>query len=176
MGGIVRCATTCRHGGTPSVRRRGSDRLLGTPGAAPRPASGGGLRGPAAQLDRLHRGRCRPGEPRSARGSSAILLIAASSSASALGNLLQWLTIRGSGLSLSMALVLTDDHVELVSLGLLGGKRRFGDGARTIPYADLLGAEDEGRAAAAGGCGVRTPQDEIRLDAGALGAAGPRRP
>ena len=83
-----------------------------------------------------------------------------------LGNLLQWLTIRGSGLSLSMALVLTDDHLELVRLGLLGGKRSAT--ARTIPYADLLGAEMRVGLLQLG-LRLRTAQDEIRLDAGRWG-------
>ena len=90
-----------------------------------------------------------------------------------LGNLLQWLTIRGSGLSLSMALVLTDDHLELVRLGLLGVEA-LGDGThdslRRPPR-----RRDEGRAAADWGCGS-VPRRRRSGSTPGAGAAGPRRP
>jgi hypothetical protein len=54
----------------------------------------------------------------------------------AVGYLLLWLRIRGSGQSISMALVLEPDRLDLLRLGALGIAKPSGT-IRSIPYTDV---------------------------------------
>ena len=55
------------------------------------------------------------------------------------GYLILWLAIRGSGKTMGMALVVEDDHVELLQMSAFGN-RPVGT-LRSIPYADIAGVD-----------------------------------
>ena len=88
------------------------------------------------------------------------------------GYLILWLTIRGSGKTLGMALVLEDDHVELLQLSPLGN-RPVGT-LRSIPYADIAGVDADDRFLEIR-IAIRTNHDALELTGGkrGVGAAPP---
>jgi hypothetical protein len=88
------------------------------------------------------------------------------------GYLILWLTIRGSGRSLGMALVLEDDRVDLLQMSPLGS-RPVGT-LRSIPYADVAGVDANDRFLEVR-IVIRTNHDAVELTGGkrGVGAAPP---
>ena len=80
--------------------------------------------------------------------------------------LILWLTIKGSGRTLGMALVLEDDHVDLMQMSPLGN-RPVGT-LRSIPYAEIAGVDVRNRFLELR-VDIRTNADAIELTGGKHG-------
>jgi hypothetical protein len=82
------------------------------------------------------------------------------------GYLILWLAIRGSGKTLGMALVVEDDHLELLRMSPLGN-RPVGT-LRSIPYADVAGVDTRDRFLEVR-IDIRTSTDALALAGGKYG-------
>jgi hypothetical protein len=88
-----------------------------------------------------------------------------------IGYLFVWLRIRGSGLSLSMALVLAADRLELMRLGMTGF--RPAGTIRSLPYSEIEGVEVEKKRFEIR-IRIRAAGDEIVVDGGRRGVGAAR--